>query len=138
VLLVAHEGTRFASVAIMALACSSASVVVTKSKIAEPLREWAFDHSEWLGQLLECPYCFAHWIAAIIAAIYQPKLLNSGWGFADVFMAWLAIVALATWFSAVTVQSVRVFQADHGPQPYVTGYEHTDELMADAFGHGES
>lgn len=73
---------------------ASLSFIVTEAKIFKPMREWVKKRNAFLGELLSCGYCFSHWIAFIMVAIYRPRLFESWWlldyFFTAIVIAWLA------------------------------------------------
>lgn len=83
------------TIAYLALAIAAISITTAKMAIFRPLRLWIHDHNEWLGELVMCPYCTAHWLAFGAVAIYQPRLVHSGLALLDYFVAAMMIVALA-------------------------------------------
>lgn len=60
-----------------------------------PVQEWVKRKNSFLGELLSCAYCFSHWTAFALVAIYQPKLFESWW-LLDYFLAALVVA----WLSA--------------------------------------
>ena len=72
------------------------SFTVTETKIFEPLRQWMKTKSTFLGDLLSCGYCFGHWVAFALTAVYQPRLFSSWW-LLDYFLTALVIA----WFSGI-------------------------------------
>lgn len=80
--------------AVLALAVGSASFTVARTKVSRPFREWVAQRSTWFGNLVTCPYCTSHWLAAIAIALYRPRPVEMtpvlDWG-----VAWLATVALS-------------------------------------------
>ena len=72
---------------------ASMSFTVTETKMLLPLREWARTKNSYLGELLSCGYCFAHWVAFLMVAIYRPKLFESWW-LLDYFLIAIAIAWL--------------------------------------------
>ena len=70
------------------------SFTVTEAKIFKPGREWIKKKSLFLGDLLSCGYCFGHWVAFVLVAVYRPKLFESWW-LLDYFLTALVIA----WFS---------------------------------------
>jgi len=46
-----------------------------------------------MGELLFCSYCFAHWVAFVLVAIYQQRLFESWW-LLDYFLMAIIIVWL--------------------------------------------
>ena len=74
---------------------AAVSFTVTETRLFKPLREWMKKRSEFLGDLLSCGYCFGHWVAFALVAVYTPKLFESWW-LLDYFLTALVIA----WFSA--------------------------------------
>jgi hypothetical protein len=74
---------------------ASISFTVTETKIFMPIKEWAKHKKAFLGELLSCGYCFGHWVAFALVAVYQPKLFKLWWPL-DFFLTALVI----TWLSA--------------------------------------
>jgi hypothetical protein len=72
------------------------SFTVTETKIFKSLREWLNKKSAFLGELFTCGYCFGHWVAFALVAIYKPKLFEVWW-LLDYFFTALVIA----WFSAI-------------------------------------
>lgn len=58
-----------------------------------PVREWVKRRSSYLGELLSCTYCFGHWVAFGLVALFQPKLFESWW-LLDYFLTALVIAWL--------------------------------------------
>lgn len=73
---------------------ASISFTVTETKLLLPLREWTKRRNAFLGELISCGYCFTHWIAFALVAIYRPKLFEA-WLPQDYFLAALVIAWLA-------------------------------------------
>ena len=78
----------------LSIVTASVSFTVTETKLFMPLREWMKKHNSFLGELLSCGYCFGHWVAFFLVAIYRPKLLE-GWCLLDYFLTALVISWLA-------------------------------------------
>ncbi len=74
---------------------ASISFTLTETKLFLPLREWMKRKNSTLGGLLSCGYCFSHWVAFALVAIYQPELFELWW-LLDYFLTALAIA----WLSA--------------------------------------
>lgn len=53
----------------IALATASISMTITKSNITKKLRELISKGGSWAEELIHCPYCLCHWVAAIIICI---------------------------------------------------------------------
>lgn len=65
---------------------ASIAFTVSETKLVLPLREWVRGRSAALGALLSCGYCFGHWVAFALVAVYRPRL----------FHAWLPLDYLLT------------------------------------------
>jgi hypothetical protein len=50
---------------LIALAVSAISITLTRGKIFRKQRLAIRKHSEWLYNLLSCPYCTSHWISLL-------------------------------------------------------------------------
>ena len=72
------------------------SFTITETKLFEPLRNWLENQSTFLAKLFNCDYCLGHWVAFLLVAIYQPRLLNSFFFLIDYFFTALVIA----WLSA--------------------------------------
>jgi len=70
------------------------SFTVTEAKLFKPLREWLQKKIPFLGNLFSCGYCFGHWVAFALVAVYQPKLFESWW-LLDYFLTALVIAWLS-------------------------------------------
>jgi hypothetical protein len=87
----------------LSFVAASVSFAITETKLFLPLREWVKGKNSFLGELLSCSYCFGHWIAFVLVALYRPRLFESWWLFDYFFtaliIAWLAAFqwALMCW-----------------------------------------
>lgn len=87
-------------VAMLSIVTASISFTVTETKLFMPVREWVKKRNAFLGELLSCGYCFSHWIAFALVAIYRTRLFESWW-LLDYFLtalviAWLSGIQWAT------------------------------------------
>lgn len=89
------------TIAYLALAVGAISMTTAKTEIFMPLRWWIYDRNEWLGELVKCPYCTAHWLAFGAEAVYGPRLVRSGFAPLDYLLSAMAIVAISTLVSGV-------------------------------------
>jgi hypothetical protein len=78
----------------LSLVTAAISFTVTETRLFKPLREWMKKRSKFLGDLLSCGYCFGHWVAFALVAIYRPKLFESWW-LLDYFLTALVIAWLS-------------------------------------------
>ncbi|MCP4214998.1 MAG: DUF1360 domain-containing protein, partial [bacterium] len=58
---------------------ASISFTITEMQIFKPFREWVKRKSPFLGDLFSCGYCFGHWVAFALVALYKPKLFEFWW-----------------------------------------------------------
>lgn len=79
----------------LSIATASLSFTVTETKLFLPFREWLKGRSAFWGEWISCGYCFGHWVAFALVALYGPKLFESWW-LLDYFLTALFIA----WFSA--------------------------------------
>ena len=87
-------GDALAQAVLVSVATASLAFTVTETVLFASLREWIKRQSQWLGKLFSCGYCLGWWIALILVAVYQPRLLHAWW-LLDYFLtaaviAWLA------------------------------------------------
>lgn len=85
------------SLIILAMAVSTISLTVSKSKIFESTRNWVSGRSKWLGELISCFYCFSHWVAAVLVLLTG---LTTQFGF---IITVLAVINVAAVFSSVII-----------------------------------
>lgn len=74
---------------------ASISFTFAETKMFAPLREWVKGKNSALGEFLSCGYCFSHWVAFALVAIYQPALFELWW-LLDYFLTAIVIA----WLSA--------------------------------------
>ena len=77
----------------LSLVTATVSFTVTEMKLFAPVRDWAKARSALLGELLSCGYCFGHWVAFAVTALYRPRLFVCWWPL-DYFLTALVIAWL--------------------------------------------
>jgi len=82
-------------VLLLTLVTASISYTVTETKLFKSLREWAGRRLP-KGEVLSCGYCFGHWVAFVLVAIYHPRLFDMWWPL-DYFLTALVIA----WVSGI-------------------------------------
>ncbi len=80
---------------VLSLVTASISFTVTEMKLFRPLREWAAKKLPW-GELLSCGYCFGHWVAFGLAAVYRPRLFTVWWP-----LDYLLTALVIAWLSGI-------------------------------------
>jgi hypothetical protein len=78
----------------LSLVTASISFTVAETKISKPLRGWVKKQNAFLGELVSCGYCFCHWMAFALVAVYRPKLFEFWW-LLDYFLTAVVIAWLA-------------------------------------------
>ena len=63
----------------LSLVTASISFTITETKLFKSPREWLKKTSPFLGDLFSCGYCFGHWVAFGLVAVYKPKLFEFWW-----------------------------------------------------------
>ena len=86
----------FGEIILLALAVASTSVTISKSNALEWLRNLVSKLGRWPEELIHCPYCLSHWIAA--AGVL---LMAEGTWF-QILLTTMAVVTLAS-FAAIGI-----------------------------------
>jgi len=97
---------------VLSLAVGTIALTISSSNLFETVRNFVDELSEWLGSLIECSYCLTHWIALAVMLMYRPRLIESGFAWADWTISYFALVALS---AAVGGVLLRLLNED----PYV-------------------
>ena len=84
----------------LSLITASLSFTATETKLVKPFREWIQSKNAFLGELFSCGYCFGHWVAFVLVAVYRPKLFELWW-LLDYFLTALVIAWLGAFQWAV-------------------------------------
>jgi hypothetical protein len=93
------------SLLVVSMAVAAVSMTLSKGKIFSGTREWLDDKSEFLGDLIHCPYCTSHYVAFGAVLIFQPFAVTSGWFIPDVLLASFATVAMSSYWCGVIYSS---------------------------------
>lgn len=80
----------------LSVVSASITFTVTETKIFRPIREWTERKSRFLGEMLCCGYCFGHWVAFALVAIYRPRLVGAWWP-----LDYLLTALVVAWFAAL-------------------------------------
>jgi len=78
----------------MGVATGVVTLTLTRAKMFLPARRWIIDRSSWWGELVSCPYCMAHWVAAFFticsfATWGRPRAIQG-------VLVWLVTVGLGS------------------------------------------
>jgi hypothetical protein len=83
----------------LAVASGTISLTLTASHLTKPLRHHWLDAPFMLGELINCPYCMAHWTSMLLV-ILSP---------APSILSWLVVTGLSAIFIGV-VQRLLLFR----------------------------
>ena len=103
--------TTLVTFLLLSLANGSIAMTVTKSQIFAGFRDLFFNFAApgtlrgkilgWLYELISCPYCFSHWVALVMVAIWRPRLTNCGYALADYGVSVFAMVGAAAYWMGI-------------------------------------
>jgi len=89
------------TILLLSLVTATVSYTVAETRLFRPPREWLAARRPWLGHLVACGYCFGHWTAFALVALYRPRLfqgvgqnIGHGFGLLDLFLTALVIAWL--------------------------------------------
>jgi alpha/beta superfamily hydrolase len=61
----------------LSIIVASISFTVTEARLFKPIRVWIKKRNSFWGSFLLCGYCFGHWIAFALVAIYKQFMVAS-------------------------------------------------------------
>lgn len=94
---------------VLGAACAVVAMTISKSSIFERARVWLDRQSEWLGDLVACPYCTSHWVALAAVLAFQPRPVETPWYVLDMVAAVFALTFVSS-FGCGAIS--RAFEAD--------------------------
>lgn len=98
------------SFVILALCNGAITLTLTKGSVFSKARLWIGDKSSFLGELIQCPYCTAHWVSFVSMLVFQARMINSGVVVVDYLATTFALVAM----TAITAGLIfRLFASGH-------------------------
>jgi hypothetical protein len=80
----------FGDILILSLAVASASMTIATSNALEWLRSLVSKLGGWSEELIHCPYCLSHWLAAIVAVMCLRGTVG------ELIVSGLAMITLAS------------------------------------------
>jgi hypothetical protein len=89
-------------VVVLAFATAIISTTIARAKVFSPFRRMVTSHSTWLGNLVSCFYCTAHWIGIGFVAIYRPVLIEK-YPPIDIVVSAFATIAVAIIIAGVII-----------------------------------
>ena len=81
----------------LAFATAAISFTISRSSmpVFEFVRMWVARKSPFLKELVHCPYCCSHWVAAAVCLVYRPLFVHSSVVPVDYLISWWALVGAA-------------------------------------------
>lgn len=95
-------GTLLVDMVMMAVAAGTLSLLITYSHITKPLRHHFVDAPCMVGELINCPYCMAHWTSIPFAWHIGPYYWAS-WPLGYV-VSWLIVTGLSCLFIGILLK----------------------------------
>ncbi len=68
-----HLETEVWKIVLLSIAVSAFSLTVTRAKVTGSFRDRMAKKNKFFGDLVNCPYCFSHWVAAVAVILWQPR-----------------------------------------------------------------
>ncbi|EKE85424.1 hypothetical protein [Idiomarina xiamenensis] len=90
---------------VIALAASSVSLTMTQTEIFAPWRNLMRRVHPQVGHLFQCFYCLSHWWVIAATVLLQPRLVHSGYGLVDWFIATFATITVTSWISGLSFKA---------------------------------
>jgi hypothetical protein len=90
----------------LGVACGAISLVVAKGKIFATFHDWLAPKFPILEELLSCPWCVSHWVAALLVLAYHQTLRG---GFIDYIVQVFVIVAISQVVAAIIRKCVESY-----------------------------
>lgn len=81
---------------LLSMVVASIAFFISHSQLLEKFRNWLWDKTNFLGELVACCYCLSHWVTAVLL-VFLPVKLFGIWGPADYALTWLVIA----WFAGL-------------------------------------
>jgi Protein of unknown function (DUF1360) len=98
----------------MGVATGVVSLTLTRSRPLRFIRVGIRSLSEWWGELVSCPYCMSHWIAAGLVAWGRGSPRYWHWaGAYPATLEWLLVVAIAAPVAAAVYNSITSILPTH-------------------------
>jgi hypothetical protein len=82
----------------LGIACGAISLVIAKGNIFAGFHDWLDPKLPKLEELLSCPWCVSHWVAALLVLAYYRTLCA---GFVDYIVQVFVVVAISQVVAAI-------------------------------------
>lgn len=81
---------------LLSFTAASISFTVTVSGLFESMREWIFKKSTFFGKLITCPWCFGHYVVALILIVCDkvPRFEMSTYSWINTVITFFAIIGI--------------------------------------------
>lgn len=95
----------------LALCNGAIAMTLTKSGFFKIPRNWIVDNAaDFIGELVQCPYCVSHWLAMFAVWMWRPQFTNCGHPFLDLVVSTFALVALSSFVAGAIF---KIYSATH-------------------------
>ena len=80
---------------LLVLAVSTGTLTLSRSEVFEPLRLFCNKRIPFVGRMLKCPYCTAHWVSFLYTSLVRDVIPSvSVYPLVNVILVALAVVPL--------------------------------------------
>jgi hypothetical protein len=126
---------------VLALAIAPVTMTIARTKFFAPFRDWVMGKDkpepaekwkkwvhEWIGYLVSCNYCLAHWFVLVGYITYRPLLLCSGNVVMDHAASFFALLGMTALVSKPIGELVPPYK-EHKPLGKMRPNNHVDKEM---------
>ena len=82
------------NISLLSMIVASISFFISHSQLLKRQRKWLWKKYDNIAELVECCYCFGHWVAIVVLLIFPIRLFAIAWP-ADYLLTWLVISWMA-------------------------------------------
>lgn len=87
--------TQFITFLLLILAVSTGALTLSRSEVFEPFRIFCNKRIPFVGRMLKCPYCTAHWVSALYTSLSWDVIPTvSSYPIINVILVALAVVPI--------------------------------------------
>jgi hypothetical protein len=91
---------------IIALAGSAISMTLSKSEIFEKFRDWVVSKNDFLGKLINCPYCTSHYVNFTLLVLCNSEILKMFPPVINYVVVVFAMITITSFFSGVIYKAM--------------------------------
>lgn len=90
---------------LLGLASATVSVTVAQSRLFKEPRALVARWWAWGGELISCPYCLGHWVAALLTILWWP-LLGALDRESPAYVVGFLVVLITKWLAITAVSAL--------------------------------